>query len=274
ANWSNLWLISTFPAKNIDINDFSAVKAHLENYLPKLKQIGESFINENGKKEKTRKKTSNKWFETQDQIRYWKSFHEPKIIYNDISKRQLTFCFDEKGILLDNTIYFICGNINLKHLTGILNTKLIDWYYRQISSQLGNSSVRLFTIFMEKLPIPKISKSKQELFENLVDYILYLHNTEKPINDYVPNSHIIELIEEVIDAMVMELYFEEDFRAADISFMKYVKRDFPVLVESNDKAATIHKAYQRLRERKNEIRNNLKLMNIRLEHIVMPIKRG
>ncbi|MFK7948922.1 MAG: N-6 DNA methylase, partial [Saprospiraceae bacterium] len=44
ANWSNLWLISTFPAKNIDINDFSAVKAHLENYLPKLKQIGESFI--------------------------------------------------------------------------------------------------------------------------------------------------------------------------------------------------------------------------------------
>ena len=34
--------------------------------LPKIKQTGEEFVNQYGKKEKTRKKTGNNWFETQD----------------------------------------------------------------------------------------------------------------------------------------------------------------------------------------------------------------
>lgn len=31
----------------------------------------------------------------------------------------------------------------------------MDWYYRKISVQLGNSAVRMFSIYVLNLPIPK-----------------------------------------------------------------------------------------------------------------------
>ena len=45
-----------------------------------------------------------------------------------------------------------------------------------------------------KTPIKKISKEKQKPFENLVDYILFLKETDatEQVNEYVPNSHLVE----------------------------------------------------------------------------------
>ncbi|MDT8415729.1 MAG: hypothetical protein RQ735_10175, partial [Flavobacteriaceae bacterium] len=83
-----------------------------------------------------------------------------------------------------------------------------------------------------------------------------------------------KLFEEVIDAMVMELYFKEDFEKAGIEFIKYAERDFERIEGKSEKEQIeiIHRAYQKLREKDNEIRNNLKLMDIKLADIVMPIK--
>ena len=92
----------------------------------------------------------------------------------------------------------------------------------------------------------------------------------------MPNSHLVEQFEEVIDALVYELYFEEDFRRAEIEFLKYAKRDFPPIeglkLNHAEKIKIIHNAYQTLRQKDNEIRNNLKLMDIRLADLIMPIK--
>jgi len=118
--------------------------------------------------------------------------------------------------------------------------------------------------------------SKEKSFEILVDYIIFLNrlNPNQPINDYVPNSHLIQQFEEIIDAMVYELYFEEDFKKADIEFIKYVERDFPSIdgLKSEKVKQVIHESYQRLRQKENELRNNLKLMDIRLRDLIMPIK--
>ena len=74
--------------------------------------------------------------------------------------------------------------------------------------------------------------------------------------------------------MVMELYFEEDFVNAGIEFIKYAERDFKSIEHVNtekEKIEVIHEAYQKLRQKDNEIRNNLKLMDIKLADIVKPI---
>ena len=71
------------------------------------------------------------------------------------------------------------------------------------------------------------------------------------------------------------MYFEEDFKKVGIEFIKYAERDFKSIEKLNtevDKIEIIHKAYQTLRKKDNEIRNNLKLMGIKLADIVMPIK--
>ena len=61
-----MWLIATFPSRHYDIKEYPAV----ENYLlsigkERLEQTGKEHI-VNGQKIKARKKTNNKWFETQD----------------------------------------------------------------------------------------------------------------------------------------------------------------------------------------------------------------
>ena len=103
---------------------------------------------------------------------------------------------------------------------------------------------------------------------------MFLNQAQKPLNPHVPNSHIAQLFEEVIDAMVMELYFKEDFEKAGIEFIKHAEHDFASIEGKPDseQIEIIHQAYQKLREKDNEIRNNLKLMDIKLADIVMPIK--
>ena len=99
SEWAGLYIIATFPSRNYNIENYPAVKKYLlsfadktlreagydwvaDNHLAefcmqKLSQTGE-FIVIDGKRirigssdEKARKKTSNKWFETQDSISYW-----------------------------------------------------------------------------------------------------------------------------------------------------------------------------------------------------------
>jgi hypothetical protein len=203
-----LWLIGTFPVLKLNKDDYSAIKEYLEGYLPKIKQTGETFIDENGKKLKTRKKTGNKWFETHDQISYYKEFEKEKIVYNDISQ-QLAFSISKSGMYFNNTVYFISNSMNNKYLTSVLNTTTINWFYKRTSAQLGEKAVRLFSIYVKNLPIPKIPTQSQKSFETIVDYIITIkssiHNSSLTINNY---------LEAVIDTMVYELYFEQELKQA------------------------------------------------------------
>ena len=73
-NWADLWLIATFPSRHYDIEAFPSVKKHLLSYgKERLEQTGKTYA-VNGEKIKARKKTNNKWFETQDSISYWDDF--------------------------------------------------------------------------------------------------------------------------------------------------------------------------------------------------------
>ena len=78
--FASLWLISTFPSLNLSIKEYPAIEQYLLNFgKEKLVQDGTG-----------RKKTGNEWFETQDQISYWKDFEKPKIIYPNM-KKTITF---------------------------------------------------------------------------------------------------------------------------------------------------------------------------------------
>ena len=71
-NWAGLWLIATFPALHYDIDEYPAIRDYLLSFgKERLEQSGKSYLI-NGEQIKARKKTNNKWFETQDSISYWK----------------------------------------------------------------------------------------------------------------------------------------------------------------------------------------------------------
>ena len=136
--------------------------------MERLEQTGKTYII-NGKTVKARKKTNNKWFETQDSISYWEDFFKPKIIYNDITQR-LSFALCENSSFLNNTAYFFASNDFrlLTYLLGILNSNLINWYYRTLSVQLGEKAVRMFSIYVMNIPVPKDItpiKSEEDVYQ-------------------------------------------------------------------------------------------------------------
>ncbi|MDR2717397.1 MAG: type II restriction endonuclease [Treponema sp.] len=162
------YIIATFPSRKYDIDDYPAVRDYLLKYgKQKLEQSG---------KPGARKKTSHKWFETQDPIAYWDDFSKQKIFYPDITER-LSFCISDEEIYCNNTAYFLVSNTeNLEYILMYLNSDLINWYYKTLSVQLGETAVRMFSIYVLNIPIPKNGDEdifrSYKLTKNEIEFIL------------------------------------------------------------------------------------------------------
>lgn len=204
---------------------------------------------------------------------YFDELFKEKIVWGNLAQSA------QFGIANDLTVINAPGNLITpanKYLLAVLNSKLGDHYIRTFGVERSGGYFEYKPMFVEQLPVPQISEEEQKPFEVLVDYIQYLKAYENPVNEYVPNEHVAEVFEEVIDGMVFELYFKDEFKKASLGFHEFAVRDFKS-IEGKDEKETreiIHSSYQMLREKENEIRNNLKLMDTRLEDIVMLIKSG
>lgn len=217
------------------------------------------------------------WYELWNQ-RNLSRFCQPKIVTLDNASKN-SFAFDDNNFIGTTTTYSIINKnskLNIKYLLGVLNSKLLTYYHKKNTSPQSNGFYRYQATFIKGFPIYIAKFDQQSTLAILADYLTFLKKLKETelINSFVPNSHIVQLFEEVIDALVYELYFEEDFRKAGIEFMKYAQRDFESIEGKDEKEAIaiIEKAYQTLREKDNEIRNNLKLMDIKLADLIMPIK--
>ncbi|GAB6010389.1 DUF7149 domain-containing protein, partial [Dysgonomonas reticulitermitis] len=103
--FADLWLICTFPSLKIDIEEYPAIKEYLLSFgYDRLKQTGDP---------NSRKKTNNKWFETQDSISYWDDFSKQKIVWKRVGSI-LRFGIDMKGCVTLDSTCFATGN-NLKY---------------------------------------------------------------------------------------------------------------------------------------------------------------
>jgi len=154
-DFADLYLINTHNGvkekgiKRIYIEDYPAVKAHLDLYhsqLEKRTDQGDTPYNLRN-------------------CAYIEDFSKQKIVYPDISEK-LNFQIVEGEIYFNNTIYFMTSETeNLDYLLKFLNSNLIDWYYKTLSVQLGEKAVRMFTIYVLNIPIPK-NKDKDNIYES------------------------------------------------------------------------------------------------------------
>ena len=182
-DWANLWLIATFPSRHYDIDKYPSVKQYLLSFgIERLEQTGKTHIF-NGEKVKARKKTNNKWFETQDSISYWEDFYKPKIIWKRIGSI-LRFSFDNNGCLgLDSTC-FAAGE-HIRYLCCVLNS-LMGHYLLKDSPQTGTGDLLVSVQAIEPARIPYNAKYDRQLSSLLGVQIANPSNaTEKEINDIV-----------------------------------------------------------------------------------------
>ena len=182
-DWANLFLIATFPSCHYDIDRYPAVKQYLLSFgIERLEQTGETHIVD-GEKVKARKKTNNKWFETQDSISYWEDFNKPKIIWKRIGSI-LRFSYDNNGCLgLDSTC-FATGE-HIEYLCCILNS-LMGHYILKDSPKTGTGDLLVSVQAIEPAIIPYNAQYDGLLSSLLNKQITNTSDaTEKEINDIV-----------------------------------------------------------------------------------------
>ena len=165
--WAELWIIATFPSRHYDIDSYPAVRDYLLSFgRERLEQTG-AIYRRDGMEIKARKKTNNQWFETQDSISYWEDFEQPQILWIELSDEP-KFCFAENVVSL-NSIFFLTGK-HLFHILGLLNSKLITWYFKHcIGTTSGVGTNRWLKYTIERLPIAGVDRRVEEFASQLCE---------------------------------------------------------------------------------------------------------
>ena len=175
---NGLYLINThngvkgkFP--RIDINDYPAVKAHLDQYWDKI-----SVRADKG--------------DTPYNLRncaYLEDFNKPKIIYPNMTK-YMPFVYDDMSYITNQKCFIVTGK-NVAYLTAFFNSSLFKYCFRDSFPELQGGTRELSKIFFDKIPVCKVSESQNRLFQELVEDIQHEYTKQKALQ---------------IDTMLFDLY--------------------------------------------------------------------
>ena len=164
--WAELWIIGThngvrgkFP--RIDIDDYPAVKAHLDQYWDKIAARDDQGA-------------------TPYNLRncaYWEDFDEQKIIYPNMTKF-LPFYYDKKKFLQNDKSFMITGK-HLAYLTAFFNSSLFKLCFRDNFPELLGGTRELRKVFFDKIPVLAVDDETNAKFAVLVEDVQQAYSEKK-----------------------------------------------------------------------------------------------
>ena len=137
----------------------------------RLKQTGDSGA---------RKKSNNKWFETQDSIGYWEDFSKQKIIWKRIGSI-LRFSYDDEGCFSLDSTCFATGE-KIKFLTAFFNSKIGNYSLKD-SPKTGTGDLLISVQAFDFLSVPIVNSDLENQINNLIDKARHYKN-EQELNNY------------------------------------------------------------------------------------------
>ena len=154
--WANLWLINTHNGikgklDRIHIEDYPAVKAHLDQYWDKIS---------------TRADKGDTPYNLRN-CAYLDDFNKPKIIWGEISDRS-KFSFDKNGQYVPEATTFLLVGNNIQGLYAFLNSSPAEWYFSKLGPRTGEGTIRWKKYTVEQIFAPHLS----ELQMSQINYIL------------------------------------------------------------------------------------------------------
>ncbi|MDB5221870.1 MAG: class SAM-dependent methyltransferase [Chitinophagaceae bacterium] len=185
--WAGLWVIGTFPALKINIEQYPAIEKYLNNFKEKLMPKPRNYNDDKQGKWKGRKNGSYKWFETQDNISYYKDFLSPKIIYPNMTKF-MPFVYDKHQFFTNQKCFIITGK-HLGFLTAFFNSRIFRFVFKEYFPELLGDTRELSKVFFETATVKTVDDSTNKIFENLVHQIEEIKKVGK---NTIPFEQLIE----------------------------------------------------------------------------------
>ena len=208
--FANLYLINSHNNPPVDVpNKYSAIYKWLLQFKDKLEKRWDKGKN---------------WWNLRN-CAYLEEFEKEKVVFPSIMSDYQKFTYDtNKLFVLAPASVLTSRENNLTYLIALLNSKFLYFFSRKFYMGGGiNNEFKVNNI--EKLPIPKIPKEKQKLFEILVDIIIKLKK-KKDIKS--------KFFEDVIDIMVYELYFEKELKEENFDIIEIVSKDLKITTNPNE----------------------------------------
>lgn len=126
---------------------------------------------------------------------YYSEFEKPKIMLPDIALR-CEALIDNSGFYCANTAYII-PELDEFHL-GILNSKLVHFFYSNLTQTIRGGYFRFIRQYLEQIPIAEVNKNKEMEIKEIVRKII----SEKRKDPDIDTTDL----EKEIDSIVYEIY--------------------------------------------------------------------
>ena len=193
-DWADLWLINTHNGikgklPRIHIEDYPAVKAHLDQYWDKISKRADKG-------------------DTPYNLRncaYLEDFNLPKIVWGEISDRS-KFAYEEKGVFIPEATTFLMVGKGLAYLLCVLNSPLSEWFFSKIGTTTGVGTVRWKKFTIQELLIPNIGIQILQQFDYLVGKYIKKEMSLKQLS-----SHANQILYKIVGLKEDEILYVENF---------------------------------------------------------------
>ena len=153
--------------------------------------------------------SNKKWYELWNP-RDMSYFLEDKIITPELSDKNRFAIAPPKTFYGDTVCGIVINNhfnkqLKLKYLLAVLNSKLIEWYYKKSTVPKAGGFFIYKVMYLKSIPVKIGSKSEQKKFIDIVNKILSITQSE----DYLENPQKRAKVKEYecqIDQLVYKLY--------------------------------------------------------------------
>ena len=191
-NWAELWLINTHNGvkgriPRVRIEDYPAIKAHLDHYWSKIKDRADQG-------------------DTPYNLRncaYLEEFFKPKVMYPNMTK-YIPFYYDSRGFYQNDKSFMITGR-HIAFLTAFLNSSIFKFCFLNNFPELQGGTRELRKVFFDKIPVIQIDDQLNERFASLILEIQNNPTVEKAKS---------------IDKLLFDVYGLTDAERAIIGFIE------------------------------------------------------
>ena len=235
------WLI--FAYRGIEINAYPAIRNYLEKHRDTL----------------SKRKSKGGWYERQVSAEEIVRYAGPKLVCPNLYNAQ-TFAVETDGYICGSSCYIIPTEETW--LCGLLNTRTVEWFYSQISDQLGPGELQARSGYIKQIPVPDLNAEQKDLVRKFVDYLIYLQcqpttNSEDlaHANDFV----MLKYFERIINGLVYEYYMPDVLQGGNRDLFKHLMAEqLPEVDEiRGDKMPLFRSLFERLIHREHPVRVNL-----------------
>ena len=235
------WLI--FAYRGIEINAYPAIRNYLEKHQESL----------------SKRKGKGEWYELRASVKAVERYAGPKLVCPNLYNTQ-TFAIETEG--------FFCGSSCCiiptaeKWLCGLLNTRTVEWFYSQISDQLGPGQLQARSVYIKQIPVPDLNAEQKNLVRKIVEYLIYLQNQPTTSGKDLAHARdflMLKYFERIINGLVYEFYMPDVLQSGNRDLFKHLMAEQLLEVKEfrGDKMSAFRALYERMHHKEHPVRVNL-----------------